>query len=112
MQFDEYQRLALRTMRPNQERSQRLANFALGLTGEAGETGDSIKKMVFHDHPFDPDKIRDELGDVLWYLAALASTCDLSLDEIADHNLAKLMRRYPQGFSTHDSLQRVDVEQD
>lgn len=110
MQLDEYQALAGRTLRNADRIEDRMASCALGLTGEAGEVGDYCKKILFHGHPLDRDKLRDELGDVLWYVAALASVCDLSLDAVAEQNIAKLRRRYPDGFTSHDSIRRVDTE--
>jgi NTP pyrophosphatase (non-canonical NTP hydrolase) len=111
MEFDTYQELSRRTMNgsPVLTLEQRLANFALGVAGESGEIADYLKKVVFHGHPLEHSRLADELGDVLWYLAALASTTGLSLDEIAEGNVAKLRRRYPDGFNHGDSLRRVDV---
>ena len=111
MELDVYQQLSRRTMTrdPALTLEQSLANFALGIAGEGGEIADYLKKVVFHGHPLDRARLADELGDVLWYLAALASTTGLSLGEIAEGNVAKLRRRYPEGFSQSDSLRRVDV---
>lgn len=112
MELDEYQALARRTM-SNELAStfeHRLANFALGVAGESGEIADYLKKVVFHGHPLDRAKLADELGDVLWYVAALATTTDLTMNELAAANVAKLRRRYPQGFNQDDSLRRVDVD--
>ncbi|MEL6177405.1 MAG: nucleoside triphosphate pyrophosphohydrolase family protein [Myxococcota bacterium] len=83
-----------------------LANGALGLAGEAGEAADLIKKHLFHDHPLDRDKLRDELGDVLWYVATLARTLDLDLAQVAQRNIDKLRIRYPEGFSAERSRNR------
>jgi len=111
VEFDEYQELARRTM--NNELvpifEDRLANFALGVAGESGEIADYLKKVLFHGHPLDRAKLADELGDVLWYVAALATTADLTMNELATANVAKLRRRYPDGFSQDDSRRRVDV---
>ena len=106
MDLSTYQRLAARTMGPRTH-EQQLANAALGLAGEAGETADMIKKHLFHDHPLDRDAIVKELGDCLWYVAALASALDISLDEVGERNIEKLRRRYPDGFSAERSLNRV-----
>ena len=69
----------------------------LGLCGESGEVADKVKK-VLRDQAgdFDADAIDDlrlELGDVLWYVSQLATELNLSLDEIAEANLAKLASR-------------------
>ncbi len=69
----------------------------LGLCGEAGEVAEKIKKMVRDDDGVLTDDRRaalaKELGDVLWYLAQLATEAELDLDVIADANLAKLLSR-------------------
>ncbi len=73
----------------------------LGLTNEAGEVAGKIKK-VFRDkdgHISDETReaLKAELGDVLWYLAQVATELDLSLEEIAEYNLKKLMDRLERG---------------
>src|SRR5512138_1759794 len=73
----------------------------LGLTNEAGEVSGKIKK-IFRDKEGiisedDRAALLAELGDVLWYLAQVASELDLSLDEIAEHNIAKLLDRQARG---------------
>jgi NTP pyrophosphatase (non-canonical NTP hydrolase) len=69
----------------------------LGLCGEAGEVAEKIKKMIRDDGGVLSDERRDalakELGDVLWYLAQLATEANLDLDEIAEANIAKLLSR-------------------
>jgi NTP pyrophosphatase (non-canonical NTP hydrolase) len=73
----------------------------LGLCGEAGEVAEKIKKMVRDDGGTLSDARREalskELGDVLWYVAQLASEAGLDLDEIAGDNLAKLLSRRDRG---------------
>jgi NTP pyrophosphatase (non-canonical NTP hydrolase) len=69
----------------------------LGLTNEAGEVSGKIKK-IFRDKAGEISEaekaaLAAELGDVLWYLAQVATELDLSLDEIADKNIAKLLDR-------------------
>jgi NTP pyrophosphatase (non-canonical NTP hydrolase) len=74
---------------------------ALGLCGEAGECAEKVKKAIRDDGGVLSDERRvalaAELGDVLWYLAQLASEAGLDLDEIADDNLAKLLSRRDRG---------------
>ena len=73
----------------------------LGLVNEAGEVAGKIKK-VFRDKDGRSatrraQALKAELGDVLWYLAQVATELDLSLDEIAEYNIAKLYDRLERG---------------
>jgi len=73
----------------------------LGLVNEAGEVAGKIKK-VFRDkdgqiNPETRDALKAELGDVLWYMAQVATELDLTLDEIAEHNITKLYDRLERG---------------
>ena len=73
----------------------------LGLTNEAGEVAGKIKKVFRDKDGLISDETREalkaELGDVLWYLAQVATELNLSLDEIAEHNIAKLLDRQARG---------------
>lgn len=109
MTFEEYQVQCARTMNTSIEKDERLKWNALGIAGESGELVDVIKKVVYHDHELNKEKIESEIGDVLWYLAALADTIDSSLSVAAEKNIQKLTKRYPNGFTTQDSIKRVDV---
>lgn len=106
MELNEYQELAARTLGRDRTHEQQLANAALGLAGEAGEVADTLKKHLFHSHPLDRDGVVKELGDCLWYVAAMATVLDIELDEIGARNIEKLRRRYPEGFSFERSLNR------
>lgn len=70
----------------------RLAENTLGLVGEAGEVAELIKKSI-RDKTFDVEKLSKELGDVLFYVAALANLHDLELVGILDDNVEKLHSR-------------------
>ena len=108
--FSEYQHLAERTA--DKANPKRLEIGSLGLGGEAGEVLDIIKKHVGHGHDLDKEKLKRELGDVLWYVAEIASTCGFNFDEIARINIDKLKARYPNGFSTQASIARVDEQKE
>lgn len=105
MKFNEYQIDALKTANALRG-GKRLAYLALGLTGESGEVAEHIKKYVGHGHALDREALSKELGDVLWYLAAMADALGLELGEIAKANIAKLRARYPAGFSSERSINR------
>jgi NTP pyrophosphatase (non-canonical NTP hydrolase) len=72
----------------------------------AGMTADDLKKVVHHQHPVDREKVKKELGDLLWYVALTAHACGLSLNDVAETNVAKLKARYAKGFTTAESLNR------
>ena len=108
MTLDEYQELAARTLGRDRTHAQQLAHAALGLTGEAGEVAEVIKKHLFHATPLDQDALAKELGDCLWYIGAFATVLGLSMDDIAQRNIDKLRKRYPEGFDTERSRNRTE----
>ena len=73
----------------------------LGLCGEAGEVAEKVKKMVRDDDgvltPERREALAKELGDVLWYVAQVATEADLDLQAVADANLRKLLSRQQRG---------------
>ena len=82
----------------------------LGLVNEAGEVAGKIKK-VFRDKDGEINEetreaLKAELGDVLWYIAQVASELNLSLDEIAEYNISKLMDRLERGTIKGDGDNR------
>ncbi len=97
MNFEEYQSQASRTaLYPR--RLKNLEYPTLGLAGEAGEVANIVKKIqrdhggVINDDT--RDKLKDELGDVLWYISACADELGLTLTDIAEYNVGKLARRH------------------
>ena len=107
MNFNEYQKLALRTA-SKQSDENTIMNGVLGLNGEAGEVADLVKKHLFQGHELDKDKFAYEIGDILWYCAVLAEGINYTLSMIADMNVDKLKKRYPNGFEAERSLNRKD----
>ena len=82
----------------------------LGLVNEAGEVAGKVKK-VFRDKggdisPETREALKAELGDVLWYLAQVSTELGLSLDEVAEHNIAKLYDRLERGVIKGDGDNR------
>lgn len=108
MRLNEFQELSKRTMPKTIDKDSK-SNYSMGLAGESGEVVDLIKKEIHHDHPENPDKVKKELGDVLHYVAGLATMYGWTLEEVATANIMKLSTRYPQGFNTENSLKRVDT---
>ena len=79
----------------------RLLTAALGLNGEAAEFSELIKKCVFQGKEYNDitkNKLKDELSDVMWYIAQGCIALDTNIEELMDINMAKLKDRYPTGF--------------
>ena len=89
----------------------KIRNGCYGLNGEAGECIDILKKVEFQGHTFDPNRLIDELGDVLWYVAQTATGLGVSLADVAQHNIDKLRERYPDGFEPERSVHRPEYEE-
>ena len=104
MDFDEYQKKAKKYDRFSETEDLMAPGFlekVLGLTGEAGETADKIKKMIRDKSgkvsEGDKTEVVKELGDVLWYLAGIARYMGVDFSEVASMNLEKLEDRIQRG---------------
>lgn len=106
MNFNKYQIMSSRTINKDSSNKDLILNGCMGLAGETGELIDAYKKAVFHGHDIDKDYVAKELGDIMWYIAAIATAEDIKLDEVARMNIYKLIKRYPNGFSEEDSKNR------
>ena len=100
MDFKEYQEKSRKTaLYP--EKGNNFVYPTLGLSGEAGEVAEKIKKVIRDKGGVVDDETREaikkELGDVLWYVAQLATELGLSMDEIAEKNIEKLLSRMERG---------------
>lgn len=94
MTFDEYQLAAARTMNARLTDTERLLDAAAGIAEEAGEVLAHVRKHLYQDRPLDRDTLAEELGDVLWCVAAVATVCNLELSAIAKQNQEKLVARH------------------
>ena len=95
MTLNEYQKAAIETAVYSEK--YKIIYPALGITGEAGECSDKVKKVIRDSHgEFTDEKKREiakEIGDVLWYCATLANDIGYSLEEVGQINIDKLMSR-------------------
>lgn len=89
---------------------QDLVHGALGMSGETGETVDLIKKHFAFGKPLDLEKLKLELGDVVYYMNLIILTIGSSWEEIMELNHKKLSARYPEGFSQKAALERKDLK--
>jgi NTP pyrophosphatase (non-canonical NTP hydrolase) len=104
--FNDFQNLSKRTLNSSLNIDMQLINYTMGLFGEVGEVVDLIKKIVFHGHEVDRHKVKEELGDVLFYLAAICTVLEINMDDVATYNVEKLKLRYPLGFDPERSKNR------
>lgn len=103
---NEYQQLAGRTLGNYDTLQAMITNGVFGLCGESGEVADLVKKWAFQGHALDRDRMVEELGDVLWYIALLATALYEPLEGIMQANIDKLKKRYPDGFDAERSVHR------
>jgi NTP pyrophosphatase (non-canonical NTP hydrolase) len=95
MEFRDYQTKAMATRSPSTD----LVYASGKLTVEAAELQQHVLKTHYHDKVLPIDEVFIEMGDVLWYLAAIATELGISLDEVAEHNLAKLRQRHGHTYN-------------
>lgn len=101
MDMDEYQKLAARTGAVPDGTVLQLYDLGLGIAGEAGEVAEKLKKSIRDDGATISDErkqmLKNEIGDVLWYVSQLSRTLGFSLSEVAQHNVDKLWERHQRG---------------
>jgi len=90
----------------------RLMTAAFGMSAEAGEFTEVVKKIFLQGKPYTEENIfhmKRELGDLCWYLAQACMALDISFDEVLEMNYEKLSARYPAGaFDVYRSENRVE----
>lgn len=86
-----------------------LLHMGVGVAGEAAELLDAIKKHTIYQKPLDIENIKEELGDLLFYMSNLMQSVGLSFEEILQHNIDKLSVRYSKGsYSNAQAQERAD----
>jgi NTP pyrophosphatase (non-canonical NTP hydrolase) len=90
----------------------RLLTAALGMSAEAGEFTEVVKKIILQGKPYNEENafhLKRELGDICWYLAQACMALDISFEEVLQMNYEKLSARYPEGtFDIYKSENRVE----
>lgn len=105
---DEYERLARRTAKDTGSDSMNLIHAAMGLSSDAGEFVDAIKKHVVYGKPLDYDNAIEELGDVLWFISLACKTLNTTMAQVMAANINKLSVRYPDKYSDEAAIDRAD----
>ena len=85
-----------------------ILTWGLGMTGEAGDVASCIKKTFAHDND-QREGIKENIGDVLWYMAMICNFFNWNLQEILEDNLEKLKVRYPKGFTIEDAQRNGEM---
>ena len=92
--------------------TERLLTAAVGMSAEAGEFTEIVKKIIFQGKPVNEENLfhmKRELGDIMWYVAQACMGLNVSLDEVIEMNVDKLKARYPGGdFDVHYSENRKE----
>lgn len=84
-----------------------ILHSAVGISGEAGELLDHIKKVIWQGHCIDCSYIIKELGDILFYFTSMCNCVGTDIDEVRKLNIEKLTKRYPDGvFDAERSINR------
>ena len=104
---NEYQTMCNRTV-GSLSKDELMINAALGLCGESGEVADHLKKHLYQGHELDKENLIKELGDISWYVSAMATALGVTLEDVFKKNNEKLNKRYPSGFSKEASINRVE----
>lgn len=111
----EYQGLAERTetkdfaniiFRIDDNQLIRLIHASQGLTTEAGEFVDALKRHFFYGKDLDAVNLQEELGDIMWYVALGCNALGVSLESVMERNIEKLRVRYPEKFEEDKALCR------
>lgn len=110
---DEYVKLAVRTEAISDIEitpiAMRRLHAIIGLCTEVGELQDHFKQGIWYNNDKGIENLKEELGDILWYIALFCDTFKWSLEEIMVANIEKLKIRYPEKFTEEKALNR-DLE--
>lgn len=86
-----------------------LMHMAVGVSGEAGELLDAVKKATIYNKPLDIENMIEELGDIEFYMSRVRQLIGVSRDQVLEKNYAKLSKRYAKGsYSNQQAQDRAD----
>ncbi len=86
-------------------------HMMLGVISEAGELADVFKKYMAYGKDIDWVNVKEELGDLVWYIVGFCNINGFTLDDVMETNMRKLSKRYKNGFTTEEALTRnLEIE--
>lgn len=91
-------------------KTESMLHAAVGISSEAGELLDAVKKVWVYNKPLDTDNLIEELGDLEFYMQALRFQLGVSREQILQANITKLEKRYPTGYTDAAAQARADKE--
>ncbi len=92
--------------RLNNELMARLFHYSIGISTESGELQDAIKKTIMYGKELDIVNVKEEISDILWYIAGICRTLDTTFEELMELNINKLKARYGDKFTEHAAKNR------
>ncbi len=95
--------------RLNDDGLKRLLHAGIGLSTEAGEFLDALKKHIFYGKDLDKVNLAEEMGDLFWYMAIVADELGFEFEEVMNRNITKLKARYGEKFS-EEKAEKRDLE--
>jgi NTP pyrophosphatase (non-canonical NTP hydrolase) len=110
MDLKEYQKLCKSTANTYEDKEKEIFTWGLGLIGEAGDAIGCIKK-TYSQGEDQVQGIRENLGDIMWYIAMICNYYDWDMNDVLKENVDKLKKRYPNGFTEENARRggtRVD----
>lgn len=105
MNWNEYLIQSKRTME-DKGKQLNLLHFSMGVSTEANEILDVMKKNIFYGKEVDIVNVKEKIGDIFWYIAIACRELNLDLESILDLNINKLKTRYPDKFTQEKALNR------
>lgn len=113
MTLKEYQTHTTRTNAPleNSYRDMTALHMLMGMMTEVGELTDQFKKNLAYGKDIDWVNVKEEIGDLMWYISEFANHYNYDLEEILETNISKLQKRFPEKFTSEDAINRnLDAE--
>ena len=113
MQINKYVEEAKRTMADLESPLLDNLHMVLGMVTEVGELADVYKKNMAYGKNYDTVNVKEEVGDVMWYIANFCSINGFDMEEILETNINKLKARYPEKFTEqHATNRNLDRERE
>lgn len=108
MKLEDYQKRSYVALQNHESNKDRVLNWVIGLSEEVGEILNLIKHKYWGGEEIEKIEMAKEIGDVLWYLSALASSFSINIGAVAELNVMKLEKRFSEGiFKEEASKERV-----